>query len=1157
MNRMTPATPRQANDHMGASTKTEELYDKVRTALTESHPDNTSRARALREALALCALEGTEKEGQAFGNLFSRVDFLCRKHGMKTADRMAVQEARRHGNDNGQTPSWEELRYDARAVSLFISAVTGVPVPHELLILLPANPKPRERQTGTTRERTRCVVLATEGEWMSVIPDEQGGRYAVNLRDESRGADNTYISSLVREGTQVNLLDCRVEDTPMKVAGKWCDKRVTPRLIVVEPDYLVDISSIAACFTEMGLHPLRYLLNLMKPRQTTQAILLGNLAGAALDDIINSSHYRFEDTLRNHFADNAIDFCACADFRPAEFKTQARQQAANLEATRDTLSRQYPGERFLLEPSFLCEALGLRGRADLMTTDCRLLVEQKSGKNLNIERHQPDPTHHGFQLTSHYTQLLLYYGVLRYNFHLPPDAVDTRLLYSRFPPRQGLLVVAYYQKLFLEAMAYRNQVVGELLDIARRGFAVKLPHFNSEALNTAGNGSPFVTRYKIPEIRAVTDPIHQATSLERAYFCRMVTHVVREDIMAKMGGQEGVTHCAADLWNMPLAEKREAGTIYTGLRVTRKARSQGHKGYDTLTLSVPRQPGEDFLSNFRQGDMAWLYAYREGETPDPRHAILYRCAIERIEPDRLTARLRNGQQDPEAIGEGPFALEHADTGGMGALLHSLHLFMRGPKDKRDLLLGQRVPRRDTGLALSRSHDPRLDPILSRAMQARDYFLLMGPPGTGKTSRATRFIVEEATRAGEKTLLMSYTNRAVDEICAMLADNGFPFIRVGNELACEERFRPYLFSTLARQCPKLDELKRRLRQADIMVGTVAALCAKPELLTLRHTDLAIVDEASQVLEPYLVGILSQVGRFILIGDHKQLPAVTPQSPRDTAITDDEEEGRLLRSIGLTDCRDSLFERLLRWERHNGREEFVGVLRWQGRMHPEVADFPNHMFYALEKLEPVPCPHQTKRELPYGETDDDPLDNLLRHHRVIFIASEDRQDPWLSDKVNTDEARVVSEVANRLRRLMGEAFNAKTSVGIIVPYRNQIGLIRQCLRPELADITIDTVERYQGSQRDVIIYSLTARRQWQLDFLTANSFLEDGRPIDRKLNVALTRAREQIIVTGNPHTMRGNSVFARFMDYCKEKGDYLESGDIRAAEPAAGDDTCQEI
>ena len=83
----------------------------------------------------------------------------------------------------------------------------------------------------------------------------------------------------------------------------------------------------------------------------------------------------------------------------------------------------------------------------------------------------------------------------------------------------------------------------------------------------------------------------------------------------------------------------------------------------------------------------------------------------------------------------------------------------------------------------------------------------------------------------------------------------------------------------------------------------------------------------------------------------------------------------------------------------------------------------------------------------------------------------------------------------------------------------------------------LERYQGSQRDVIIYSFTIQNIWQLDFLAGNSFVEDGAIIDRKLNVAITRARKQMIMTGNPEILRNNQIFSELMEYVKEKGGYF--------------------
>ena len=102
------------------------------------------------------------------------------------------------------------------------------------------------------------------------------------------------------------------------------------------------------------------------------------------------------------------------------------------------------------------------------------------------------------------------------------------------------------------------------------------------------------------------------------------------------------------------------------------------------------------------------------------------------------------------------------------------------------------------------------------------------------------------------------------------------------------------------------------------------------------------------------------------------------------------------------------------------------------------------------------------------------------------------------------------------------------------------------PELESVSIDTVERYQGSQRDVIVYSFTIQRRYQLDFLTSNSFQEDDRIIDRKLNVALTRARRQLLLTGNLTTLSANPVFDNLIAFARLKGAFVTSYPIKNSE-----------
>ncbi len=1134
-----------------------ELFQRVKELLMLPDLEPKTRNKMMHDTLILCCHEGVRDTQQAFGNLFSQVDYLCKARGIKIADKIAIQTMRRHSNSQEPLSS-EDLKYDARALALFISAVFGVDVPHELNVLIPHTNRPFQKGLEINNRYIRCIVKNWDGDFIRVDIDQDANEeeYLVQLKDDDNHIDHTYLCEIMREGMQLNLLDCQVRQ-PI----------ITPRLIVVEPDYLVDISSIAACFTTYGHHPLLYLLNLMKPRANTQATLLGNFAGAALDDIINChGKYQVNETVKSNFREKALEFCTCPYFDGKKFYTDANLQAFNLQQVVDILFPRtasqaqmngmrgegiYDRKKAILEPSFVCEALGIQGRVDLMTTDCKLLVEQKSGRNMNIETHQVDPDYHSYQLEPHYVQLLLYYGVLQHNFKLNNNAVNIRLLYSKYQPQNGLMVVAYYQKLFHEAIEYRNQLVAASFEIAREGFEHALDEFTPDVLNVAGAQDFFYNKYLKPQLAAITDPLHTLSPLEEAYFCRMMTFVLREQMISKIGAQEGTNTSSSDLWTMPLAEKKDAGNIYTDLHIIKKEMSGEGAGYDTITLSVPDQ-GKDFLPNFRIGDMVYLYTYKLKEEPDVRKAILYKGVLQEIHSHEIVVHLNDGQQNADIFEMNlPYAIEHGTTdASTGGSIRNLHQFICAPKEKRDLLLGQRPPRRDTSLTLTKHYDDVLDDIILRAKQAQDYFLLVGPPGTGKTSRALKFMVEEALndRTNSSILLMSYTNRAVDEICEMLVDSGIHFLRLGSEYSCDERFHPYLIEKTIKNCSKLEAIKQYIIGTRVIVGTTSMMTSKPFIFNLKHFKLAIIDESSQILEPNLVGLLSAVDKFILIGDYKQLPAVVQQSEKDSAIPtiNDRQPGAvidmsILQDICLTNCRNSLFERLIHWEDHEERTDFIGILRRQGRMHPDIAEFPNKMFYQKEQLEPVPCPHQLETELSYTLPSEDALDDMLKEHRMLFLPSAFCKEPNVSDKINANEADIVVDMLRRIHRFYGDRFDCQKTVGVIVPYRNQIAMVRKGIEklgiPELEKISIDTVERYQGSQRDVIIYSFTIQNIWQLDFLAGNSFVEDGTIIDRKLNVAITRARKQMIMTGNPEILCNNQIFNELMQYVKGKGGYF--------------------
>ena len=624
----------------------------------------------------------------------------------------------------------------------------------------------------------------------------------------------------------------------------------------------------------------------------------------------------------------------------------------------------------------------------------------------------------------------------------------------------------------------RNQIVATELLIARDGFGRIIPLLNADIIYKGVARDGYFHRYILPELLTLNSYLLTLDSLERAYYERMMTFVYREQRAQKLGSSEQTLHhaggCSSDLWLMPLNEKQEQGNIIMPLHIIKREKTDPDGGYNRITLRFSNVPNASPLGtlNFRKGDMIYLYQY--DEEPNVRKSILYKGSIEDIHDGKVIILLNDGQQNESvfALSDKTWAIEHGGSDvGTNSNIRSIHQFIQSSPQKKALLLGQRTPEADTSLVLSQSYNPYYDDILLKVKQARDYFLLVGPPGTGKTSMALRFMVEEELKGIDTSsiLLMAYTNRAVDEIRSMLEDAG---------LADDER---------------------------ILTGTTSMMQARPFLLEGRHFSLAIVDEASQVLEPGLIGLLSsdQIDRFVLVGDHKQLPAVVQQNPEEARIDDP-----LLRSIGLNDCRQSLFQRLYNWEVQQQRTQFIGTLHRQGRMHPDVASFAsNHFYHAW--LQPVPLPHQQETAIGYDLPSQDAIDDILKTHRIVFF----------------DSTPNTIDLALRIRRFYGDHFNPEKTLGIIVTYRHQIAAIREVL----PDISIDTVERYQGSQRDVIIYDVGVSRQYQLDFLTASTFTDDeGQVVDRKLNVALTRARKQMIIVGCSSILRQNTLYRQLID-----------------------------
>ncbi len=1098
-------------------------------------PDNLqAKYILLHKVLEQACYELTTGVTLSFANLFSRLDYICKEKKMTPSDRYAIQTMRRNCNaamgDRFQADMQEYL-YDLRALVRFVSLGFEEDIPASILPEIPHSNRPYQGTRLSHIPYVRASVTSWNDTQIFAATDSETDPFIIiNYAKGGYDGDLLYLKDLLSENLPLNLLDVRVDE----------ENHYIPNLIVIHPDYLIDISSLAACFREYGHHPLNYFMNKIKPRANTAPILMGNLASQFLDDYINEQPQEpvsYPRTIKKFFAASALDFCTCP--LPADFHAQAQAQMMNIRSfVHDVLPhniRNFNKKNTLLEASFICEKLGLQGRVDMMQKDFQVLIEQKAGKRDEYHRrHKED----------HFIQMMLYQGVLMYNFGQETANMQTFLLYSKYA--DGLLIEHFAENLFRESIKLRNFIVHNEMRLGDGAIGEIVDSLSTDLLNKLQIGGKLWNDYQEPQLQTAINTLKRCTPLERAYFNRFFTFVSKEQILSKTGGSNDASHGFAGNWHIPLHEKLEAGNILTGLTIQEKQSSGPGKGYDLIELHIPTQD-EDFLPNFRTGDMVILYAYKE--EPDMRKQILMKGNILELQPDRMTLVLRNGQQNKDIIGgkEEVFAVEHdfSDTSANNGF-RGLYAFLSAQADRKELLLGVRPPAQVENVKLNGDYG-RFNELILKEKQARDYFLLVGPPGTGKTSCALRFMVEEALSEPDTSiLLLSYTNRAVDEICAMLTDSGIadrtPFIRIGNELSCDKRFVPYLLKYSLDDCPKLTDIQQKMARTRIFVGTTTAINNRLNLFTLKHFQLAIIDEASQILEPDLIGILSArhqqhnaIDKFVLVGDYKQLPAIAQQSAEEAAVTD-----LLLRNIGLEDCRNSLFERLYK----SSPDTCRSILHKQGRMHPAIAEFPNQTFYYREQLESVPLPHQLE-ETPYeaGLTPQDAIDQLLLERRMVFIPAEAPDHLTCSDKTNPNEARIVATLLGHIYRLTESRFDPNRTVGVIVPYRNQIAMIRKEIArlqlPALQDISIDTVERYQGSQRDIIIYSFTIQNFSQLNFLTANTFQEGNFLIDRKLNVALTRARKQLLLTGNPHILGANITFYKLMEYIRLHNGYLET------------------
>jgi superfamily I DNA and/or RNA helicase len=518
---------------------------------------------------------------------------------------------------------------------------------------------------------------------------------------------------------------------------------------------------------------------------------------------------------------------------------------------------------------------------------------------------------------------------------------------------------------------------------------------------------------------------------------------------------------------------------------------------------VLRRQNQESDTGLRKGDAVVCFCSTDIDSVSP---LRYKAAIRNITSTHVTLSLRNayarlheqqGSSEQQAVSSWSIVSDVMDSSARAAM-SGIASFMRQPPGKRDVLLGRRKPRvrsRCVSTAPDLTNVQRN--VVERALQADELFLIQGPPGTGKTSAILRSIIQELVgQPQERVIAAACTNRAANEICSALDRYGIDYVRHGSlEGATGAKSIPHLMRELQ---PR--DLAVRISNARCVVATVQSLSSSAEIWDFGAFTTAVIDEASQLLAPMLLSVTSRVGRSILIGDHCQLPAVVTQQPEHLTATH-----QALSAIHLTNLAMSGFERLLRcYHSTDYADEVCGMVVEQGRMHAEIMHVASEAFYG-GRLRCIHAEQELSAPTPWS---------ARIPHRAAFIASASR-----AEQLQTAQQIVTYLTGGTLE------LREVPSIGIISPFRVVNNAILTMLTDDQRDYcTVDTVERFQGGERDVVIYLAAADSIQEFDQMRSEVDV-DGAIVDRKLNVAITRGCKQFIMIGDPLLLQQSTVYAR--------------------------------
>jgi DNA replication ATP-dependent helicase Dna2 len=834
----------------------------------------------------------------------------------------------------------------------------------------------------------------------------------------------THTAEHAEEGMELLVTDAEENEFGGEV-GYTTSKE---SYVVLEPGFLVNVTAIRSWVQ----CPRMYYLNKLSGIPLNYPVVKGTIVHEVFGDLLRGQD--LEPAIEDRVEEAGLELGLLGRERE-EVEDEVRRNAAAIEGwlSQGTLTEEdaWRSEYTLISPTF-----GIKGRADALRRG--MPVELKTGKNT-----KRDPRFQDKVQAACYALMLAERGV-------PADTGT--LLYTKNTAldrneESGDLSPA---KDFSIGKGFLDFVVRTRNELAAMEYDMSVPtgfEAGAKCEYCFEQDTCMVVSGRLDQESKAGQIGKPLPEEEQEYFDRLYRALEEE---------RRETHREyRKLWEQSAEERAADDRAIVDLEPTSQTEIDGGR------WELRAKKTDDAVSKLREGDIALA---SDGD-PVTGHAELGR--IERLGDEVVVTtdeptELRRLDVYPSEI-------------SVDRMLTALHdALLKGDPDRKDVLFGRREPEFVGDEATYIDNNESQNAAVNLAVSAEDCALIHGPPGTGKTytiARTIRALVDD----GNRVLLSAFTNRAVDNALEALREQGYEdIVRVGTETGVRADMQDLRLEQRGDPNDRVAELAH----AQVVAATTSTCGSR--VMREQEFDVALVDEASQLTEPGTLAATNLADRFVLVGDHEQLPPVVRAE---------------------NDLTTSLFQRLI--ERY---PDASVMLDRQYRMAQRIQAFSSTEFYDGQ-LRPATGAVAAQRLADLPGVDPSVLPAALQDI-VSFVDPEGER----VGNTNPAEADRVADVVQAFR----EAGVAADDIGVIAPFRAQVAEISRRV-----DVTVDTVDRFQGSSKEVVVVSFVATGNLE------EPIFEDHR----RLNVALTRAKKGLVLVGDPNALASDPFYARMLNWAR--------------------------